>query len=81
MIQDANIRIALLLHCDRNLSTFPSVCNTARMLVETGYRVDLLVPEIMNVDCEMESVRIVRFHPHRSSAFGMARTLAARISH
>lgn len=73
-------RIALILYYKRNLSTFPSVYNTAQLLIQAGYDVDLFVPESMRVDCNIEQLRILRFKPHKKGIVGVFRTLVTKIS-
>ncbi len=73
-------RIALLLYSDRNLSTFPSVCNTATLLIQAGYDVDLFLPESIEADCDIEQLRILRFKPCKGAAKSIFRTLAAKVS-
>ena len=52
-------KVALSFFEDRAISTYPSVLNTARILSEHGYNVDLFVPSCMIDDTNIKNVRII----------------------
>ena len=54
-------KIALIVDEKRHLSTYPSVYNTAKLLSQYGYYVDLFLPNDMEVDYNIESVNIIKF--------------------
>jgi hypothetical protein len=54
-------KIALIVDENRHLSTYPSVYNTAKLLSQYGYDVDLFLPNDMKVDYNIENVNIIKF--------------------
>jgi hypothetical protein len=55
-------KIALIVNENRELSTYPSVINSMYLFLKSGYEIDLIVPESMNIDCDIKSATIIRYN-------------------
>src|SRR5476651_796803 len=51
--------VAFLLFENRDLITYPSVINAARLLAADGYRVRILIPDLMNTSFNEENIEII----------------------
>lgn len=68
-------KIALILNADRQLNTYPSVYNTANLLLKNGFDVSLFIPEHIESGFDNWGVEIVRFKKTRPVVIGIFKTL------
>ena len=64
-------RIALILNRNMPLSIFPSVYNTADILIRHGYDVDLFLSKEITVDRNIRNVNILRFNTTKPPIIGI----------
>ena len=55
----SNKRIAVFIYGDRDINTYPSVTNTIRLLVESGYLVDVFLPLMMKTSLNIQNTNFI----------------------
>ncbi|MEI8349052.1 MAG: glycosyltransferase [Candidatus Omnitrophota bacterium] len=75
VLKNTSHSIALVLNGEKPLSTYPSVCNTARLMAENGYDITLFIREDMKVDCTFKNIKIIKFKKTFPSVYGLFKIL------